>query len=126
MKIGRASKVRPHVSHGASTGTREAKELRDGDPTRFEGRGVTKPVGNVRGEIAERLVGARFESLAELDAAARAPQRAAGRPLWGTLVVPGAGPHRPVPHFDVVNGGVARATVPVFWAPAMDPAEPKR
>ncbi|MGE5177042.1 MAG: phosphopyruvate hydratase, partial [Hyphomicrobiales bacterium] len=50
--IGRAA-----VPSGASTGSREALELRDGDPKRFLGKGVLKAVANVNGPIAERLVG---------------------------------------------------------------------
>lgn len=57
------------VPSGASTGTREAVELRDGDPARYGGAGVTTAVGQVNGEIAEALTGRTFASLAELDAA---------------------------------------------------------
>lgn len=102
--------ARAGVPSGASTGTREARELRDGDSSRFEGRGVAPAVGHVGGEIADHLVGTRFANLAELDAAlisldgtpdksrlganaivgvsiavARGVARAAGRPLWATL-----------------------------------------
>ncbi|SHN69083.1 phosphopyruvate hydratase [Desulfovibrio litoralis] len=50
--IGRAA-----VPSGASTGTREALELRDGDKSRYKGKGVLRAVDNVNGEIAENLVG---------------------------------------------------------------------
>lgn len=50
--VGRAS-----VPSGASTGIYEACELRDGDPFRFLGKGVTKAVENVNTEIAKALVG---------------------------------------------------------------------
>ena len=50
--IGRAS-----VPSGASTGTREALELRDGDNSRFNGKGVLKAVGNVNGPIRDLLIG---------------------------------------------------------------------
>jgi enolase len=50
--VGRAA-----VPSGASTGTREALELRDGDKTRYGGKGVTKAVAHVNGEIAKALVG---------------------------------------------------------------------
>ena len=50
--IGRAS-----VPSGASTGTREALELRDGDSNRFNGKGVLKAVGNVNGPIRDLLIG---------------------------------------------------------------------
>ena len=45
------------VPSGASTGTREAVELRDGDPKRFMGKGVTKAVRNVNRVIAPKLLG---------------------------------------------------------------------
>lgn len=48
---------RAAVPSGASTGTREALEMRDGDKTRYKGKGVTKAVENVLGEIAEAIVG---------------------------------------------------------------------
>src|SRR5688572_22739338 len=50
--LGRAA-----VPSGASTGSREAVELRDGDKTRYLGKGVTKAVANVNGTIAAALVG---------------------------------------------------------------------
>ena len=49
--------ARAIVPSGASTGTREAVELRDGDPKRFMGKGVTKAVRNVNRVIAPKLVG---------------------------------------------------------------------
>src|SRR5438270_12611827 len=48
---------RAMVPSGASTGKHEAVELRDGDPTRFNGKGVRQVVANVLQEIAPRLVG---------------------------------------------------------------------
>ena len=45
------------VPSGASTGTKEAVELRDGDKTRYLGKGVLKAVGNVNGAIADMLKG---------------------------------------------------------------------
>ena len=42
---------------GASTGSREALELRDGDPRRYLGKGVTRAVSHVNGELARALVG---------------------------------------------------------------------
>ena len=48
---------RAAVPSGASTGAREAVELRDQDPTRYGGKGVSKAVANVNGEIASTLVG---------------------------------------------------------------------
>src|SRR4051812_29415431 len=48
---------RAAVPSGASTGVREALELRDGDGKRYLGKGVTRAVGNVNGEIAAALAG---------------------------------------------------------------------
>src|ERR1700755_103066 len=48
---------RAAVPSGASTGVREALELRDGDKKRYGGKGVLKAVANVNGEIAKAVVG---------------------------------------------------------------------
>jgi len=122
--------ARAGVPSGASTGSREARELRDGDQARFGGLGVLGAVGHVNGEIAAAVCGRHFAGLAELDAAlieldgtpdksrlganatvgvsmaaARAIAIAAGRPLWQSLAPAGVTPRLPVPHFNVVNGG---------------------
>ncbi len=55
------------VPSGASTGEREAVELRDGDNTRYKGKGVLKAVENVSNTIANAIVGKQFESQKELD-----------------------------------------------------------
>jgi enolase len=55
------------VPSGASTGAREAIELRDGDASRFLGKGVTKAVANVNGEIAEAIVGMNVHALSDID-----------------------------------------------------------
>jgi enolase 1/2/3 len=57
------------VPSGASTGVHEAVELRDGDPKRYGGKGVTRAVGNVTGEIATRLRGFDVQDQKGLDAA---------------------------------------------------------
>src|ERR1700687_3326290 len=57
------------VPSGASTGVHEAVELRDDDPKRYGGKGVTKAVGNVTGEIATRLAGFDVLDQKGLDAA---------------------------------------------------------
>jgi enolase len=123
--------ARAGVPSGASTGSREAVELRDGDPARYGGSGVLRAVGNVNGEIGEALVGRTFTDLAELDrrlieldgtdskarlganaivgvsmAAARAFAGVARQPLWRYLTPTGVTARLPVPHFNVVNGGV--------------------
>ena len=130
MTLGDGTVARAGVPSGASTGSREAVELRDGDKSRYGGKGVLKAVGNVNGEIAEILKGHSFADLALLDqalieldgtenkarlganaivgvsmAAARAMACSAGVPLWKALNPPGVVPRFPVPHFNVVNGG---------------------
>ena len=57
------------VPSGASTGVHEAVELRDGDPKRYGGKGVTRAVANVEGEIRRRLDGADVEDQRGIDEA---------------------------------------------------------
>ncbi len=63
---------RAAVPSGASTGAHEAVELRDGDKKRYMGKGVTKAVAAVNGEIAEHLVGAEALEQVEIDTEMRA------------------------------------------------------
>jgi len=120
---------RAGVPSGASTGEREAIELRDGDPKRYGGKGVRKAVGHVNGEIAEELKGADARDqalvdriLVELDgtpnksrlganailgvslAIARAAAEASGLPLYRYLGGAG-GRTLPVPMMNLINGG---------------------
>lgn len=60
---------RAAVPSGASTGQFEAHELRDGDKTRFAGKGVSKAVAHVNGEIAKTLTGQEWASQEALDRA---------------------------------------------------------
>jgi len=122
--LGRAA-----VPSGASTGSREALELRDGDKGRYLGKGVLKAVEHVNTEIAEALMGLDVEeqsyidhTMIELDgtenkdrlganallavslACARAAAEEAGLPLYRYLG--GAGPMSlPVPMMNIINGG---------------------
>src|SRR5665648_1021134 len=57
------------VPSGASTGSREAVELRDGDPGRYGGKGVLGAVSNVNGELKDLLLSRSWSSLAEMDQA---------------------------------------------------------
>jgi enolase len=117
------------VPSGASTGSREALELRDGDKGRFRGKGVLKAVGHVNDEIADALVGldARDQpgidaTLVELDgsedkshlganamlsvslAVAHAAAEQSGLALYRYLG--GTGAHvLPVPCMNLINGG---------------------
>jgi enolase len=117
------------VPSGASTGVHEALELRDGDENRYRGKGVTKAVANVNGEIADHIEGwdaldQRGIDLAmiELDgtenksrlganailgvslALAKASANSLGLPLYRYLG--GVGAHLlPVPMLNILNGG---------------------
>ncbi len=118
------------VPSGASTGEREAVELRDGDPRRYRGRGVLKAVDNIRGKIARRLQGMEALNQREIDitlveldgtenksrlganailavsmAVARASAEELGIPLYEYLG--GRNARRlPVPLMNLINGGV--------------------
>lgn len=119
------------VPSGASTGTREAVELRDGDPARFNGSGVLTAVANVNSEINAALTAHHWSSLAEVDQAmrdldgtpnkarlganaligtsmalARALAASEGKPLHEWLPGFGQSPRLPLPCFNVLNGGV--------------------
>ncbi len=127
--LGDGSRLRSGVPAGASTGSREAVELRDGD-TRYDGMGVRRAVAYVNGPIAESLTSRPFAALEDVDSAlrqldgtpdksrlganaivgvsmvaARAFARQSGRPLWQWLTPAGVQARLPVPHFNVVNGG---------------------
>ncbi|HTP16175.1 MAG TPA: phosphopyruvate hydratase [Streptosporangiaceae bacterium] len=119
------------VPSGASTGSREAVERRDRDAARYGGLGVAGAVDAVNGEIASCLTGREWPALADIDAAlialdgtpdksrlganaivgvsmacARALAHSDGRELWDWLTPSGVTPRLPVPHFNVINGGV--------------------
>jgi len=69
VELADGSLGRAAVPSGASTGTKEAVELRDGDKARFHGKGVRKAVDAVNSEIAEAIVGLDAEAQAEVDRA---------------------------------------------------------
>ncbi len=122
--LGRAA-----VPSGASTGSREALELRDGDKTRYGGKGVLEAVNNVNQQIAGELEGMDAREQAMIDlllkqrdgtenkaklganailgvslAVARAAAEASTLPLFLYLGGPGART-LPVPQMNVINGG---------------------
>src|SRR6186997_646014 len=68
VALGGGARGRAGVPSGASTGEREALELRDGDKSRYLGKGVRKAVANVNGEIATAVKGKDF-SQRQLDEA---------------------------------------------------------
>ena len=116
------------VPSGASTGSREALELRDGDKSRYQGKGVLKAVAHVNGEIADCLKGAEVtdqygldQAMIDLDgtankarlganailaaslASAHAAAQEQAMPLYQSL---GDGNYRmPVPMMNIINGG---------------------
>ncbi|MGV7121001.1 phosphopyruvate hydratase [Sphingopyxis sp. 550A] len=120
---------RAAVPSGASTGAHEAVELRDGDKARYLGKGVTRAVAAVNGEIADALIGLDAEDQRELDmamidldgtankgrlganailgvslAAAKAAADARGLPLY--RYVGGVSARTlPVPMMNIINGG---------------------
>ncbi|MDA3921450.1 MAG: phosphopyruvate hydratase [Salinisphaera sp.] len=117
------------VPSGASTGSLEAVELRDNDADRFLGKGVTRAVANVNGEIAQKVKGHDADDQVGLDkmligldgtdnkgrlganallgvslASARAAANDAGQGLYAFLGHDEA-THLPVPMMNVINGG---------------------
>jgi enolase len=127
---------RAAVPSGASTGAHEAVELRDGDKTRWLGRGVDKAIEAVNGELAEAIAGLDAEDQAAIDATmialdgtpnksriganailgaslatAKAAAEARGLPLY--RYVGGVAAHvLPVPMMNIINGG-AHADNPI-------------
>jgi len=121
------SAARAGVPSGASTGTREAVELRDGDKNRYLGKGVRRAVANVNGPLRDALLGEEFadqrtldQTMIELDgsdnkgrlganailaislATARAHAMSAGKSLFRHL---GDSTTMPVPMMNIINGG---------------------
>ena len=120
---------RAAVPSGASTGTREAVELRDGDGSRYLGKGVTKAVASVNSELRDAVVGMDAADQAGIDqkmidldgsdnkgrlganallavslATAQAQARAENKPLYSYLRP--EGPYQlPVPMMNIINGG---------------------
>ncbi|HET9679511.1 MAG TPA: phosphopyruvate hydratase [Gammaproteobacteria bacterium] len=120
---------RAAVPSGASTGVREAVELRDGDKDRYLGKGVQQAVANVNGELAKLLIGCDASQQAAIDrqmieadgtdnksrlganallavslANAQAAAKSAGKPLYEYLQP--QGPYTmPVPMMNIINGG---------------------
>lgn len=121
---------RAAVPSGASTGTREAVELRDGDKKRYLGKGVLKAVNAVNTEIKKALIGKDVENQAEIDqimidldgtenkgrlganallsvsmAAAQAAAADQGKSLFRYITPKGKKFQLPVPMMNIINGG---------------------
>ncbi|MEC5344480.1 phosphopyruvate hydratase [Brenneria populi] len=118
---------------GASTGSREALELRDGDKSRFLGKGVTKAVAAVNGPLAQAILGKDAKDQANIDkimidldgtenkskfganailavslAAAKAAAAAKGLPLYAHIAELNGTPGQysmPLPMMNIINGG---------------------
>ncbi|WP_077148315.1 phosphopyruvate hydratase [Sphingopyxis sp. KK2] len=111
---------RAAVPSGASTGAHEAVELRDGDKARYLGKGVTKAVAAVNGEIADALIGLDAEDQRELDMAMIALDGTANKGRLGANAILGvslaaakaAADARGLPLYRYV-GGVSARTLPV-------------
>src|ERR1700688_3462170 len=131
--VGGVARGRAAVPSGASTGEHEAIELRDGDKSRYLGKGVLKSVGNVNGAIAKAVAGLSASDKHALDrrmiqtdgspnkgnlganailavslAAARAAAVAAHQPLYKYLArysSDTSGTLLPVPMMNILNGG---------------------
>jgi len=122
------SSARAAVPSGASTGAREAVELRDGDTSRYLGKGVLQAVANVNGELRDALLGKEFadqravdQCMIDLDgsdnkgrlganallaislAVAKAEAKSLGLSLFRHL---GDSTMMPVPMMNIINGGV--------------------
>jgi enolase len=118
------------VPSGASTGKYEAKELRDGDPNRYDGKGVLRAVANINDVLAPRLVGLPVSEQAGIDyllieldgtpdksrlganallgvslACAHAAASAHGLPLWRSLDTYGHA-RVPMPMVNLISGGL--------------------
>ena len=127
IELADGSKARAAVPSGASTGSREAVELRDGDPSRYLGKGVQKAVAHVNGELRDALLAQRFENQQALDqcmldldgsdnksrlganallaislAAAKADAASQGLSLYRHL---GSDTIMPTPMMNIINGG---------------------
>jgi enolase len=127
VRLGDGSLGRAGVPSGASTGTREAVELRDGDKARYLGKGVQKAVANINGVIRDALLAGTFsdqravdEKMIELDgsdnkgnlganalvgvslAVAKAEAQSKGISLFRHL---GNSTTLPVPTMNIINGG---------------------
>jgi len=128
VRLSDGSFGRAAVPSGASTGSREAIELRDGDKKRYGGKGVRRAVANVNQTLYPALKGAEASDQAALDkrmcdldgtpnkaklganailgvsmAVARAAAASAGKPLYQHLG--GSAALLPVPMFNIMNGG---------------------
>jgi len=127
VRLADGSTARAGVPSGASTGTREAVELRDGDKSRYLGKGVRKAVGHVNGELRNALLGKDFadqravdQCMIDLDGTQNKSRLGANALLAVSLAVSkaeavskglslfrhlGSNTTMPVPMMNIINGG---------------------
>jgi len=127
VRLADGSTERAGVPSGASTGTREAVELRDGDKSRYLGKGVRKAVGHVNGELRNALLGKDFadqravdQCMIDLDGTQNKSRLGANALLAVSLAVSkaeavskgislfrhlGSNTTMPVPMMNIINGG---------------------
>jgi len=136
VELSEGTRATAQVPSGASTGRHEARELRDGDPARYAGKGVLKAVANVEQLLQPAVRGMNAEDLPAIDrrlcetdgtpdksrlganavlgvscAVARGVSLHRRQPLWKTLneCFPGAPPSIPVPMVNILSGGAHAA-----------------
>ena len=127
VRLADGSMARAGVPSGASTGTREAVELRDGDKSRYLGKGVRKAVGHVNNELRNALLGKDFanqravdQCMIDLDGTQNKSRLGANALLAVSLAVSkaeavskgvslfrhlGSNTTMPVPMMNIINGG---------------------
>lgn len=95
------------VPSGASTGSREALELRDGEPHRYFGKGVLRAVQHVNGPIAQMLVGEHVFDQTRLDMMMIAADGTANKEHWGANAILGAS-------LALARAGALTARLPLY------------
>jgi enolase len=119
--LGSGARGRAAVPSGASTGSREAHELRDGDKKRYLGKGVAKAVANVNGEIRKAVVGLDAAAqrdldrrLIELDGTANKARLGANAILAVSLASAKAhAAERGIALYELLGAGTASYTLPL-------------
>jgi enolase len=115
--IGRAA-----VPSGASTGSREALELRDGDKSRYGGKGVLKAVANIRGELRDALTGMEVSGQEAIDRKMIALDGTENKGRLGANAILGvslaaahaAAQEKAIPLYRYLGGGSAKLPVPMM------------
>ena len=88
VTLASGARGRAAVPSGASTGSREAIELRDGDPKRYQGKGVLKAVANVNSELRAALLGRDADDQAGLDDLAENDDERTDQKSYSAITLP--------------------------------------